>query len=349
MKGSPMRDARHRHNDDRQSLYRNVTDKIVGELEAGRLPWAQPWGTASAPLGLPQNGATGRRYSGINILILWGAVIELGYARQAWLTFRQALSLGGAVRKGERGTTVVFADRFVPKDGEGVHVGVSAMSARTTLIESDSTSRDASVPFLKRFTVFNVEQCDGLPEHLSVNAPPVPEGLILPQAEALIRATGAVVRIGGDRAYYDVESDAVRLPPPQAFFEPVNWHRTAFHELGHWTGHKTRLARDQSGAMKTKAYGREELVAEMAGAFVCAALSIVPTVRHADYLGEWLSILREDSRAIFRAASAASKAADYLLAFRGAASDAHDAASASAAAAALATPTEIPRCAEHQR
>lgn len=303
-----MQQERKRRSDDRQSLYAQVTDKIVRELEAGRVPWVQPWGGAKAALGLPLNGATQRRYSGINVLILWGAVVEQGFAAQAWLTFRQALALGGAVRKGERGTTVVFADRFVPKDADGAPTGASTAAA--------SEPRDRSVPFLKRYTVFNAAQCEGLPERLSVEAPPVPEGLIKPEAEALIRATGAVFRIGGSQAYYDANRDEVHVPPPQAYFEPINWHRTAFHELSHWTGSRSRLARDQSGTNRSKAYAREELVAEMAGAFICASLGIVPTVRHADYLGEWLSILREDSRAIFRAASAASKAADYLLAFR---------------------------------
>ncbi len=106
------------------------------------------------------------------------------------------------------------------------------------------------------------------------------------------------------------------MPPPQAKFEPINWHPTACHELAHWVGHKSRLARDLSGSYGSKAYAREELIAEMAGAFVCASLGIVPTVRHADYLGSWLEVLREEDRAIVRAASAASKAADYLLAFQ---------------------------------
>ena len=105
------------------------------------------------------------------------------------------------------------------------------------------------------------------------------------------------------------------MPPPEAYFEPINWHRTALHELGHWTGHASRLNRDHSGSFGSKSYAREELVAEMAGAFVCASLGIVPTVRHADYIGSWLEVLREDNRAIVRAASAASKAADFLLAF----------------------------------
>ncbi len=335
-----MQQSRTHNNENRQSLYAAVTDKIVRELEAGRLPWVQPWGGANPALGMPQNGATRRRYSGINILILWGAVIEQGFAQQAWLTFRQALALGGAVRKGERGTTVVFADRFVPKNGDG--------AAPSPACDQDGHEPDRSVPFLKRFTLFNIEQCDGLPPELYAQAAPVPQGLIVPEAEALIRATGAKFRIAGDRAFYDPSRDTVVVPPPQAFFEPINWHRTAFHELGHWTGHESRLSREQSGANGSKAYAREELVAEMAGAFVCASLNIVPTVRHADYLGEWLTVLREDSRAIFRAASAASKAADYLLAFRTAAETRQDG-NAATIDPKQARPTEIPLVAETQR
>jgi Antirestriction protein len=172
------------------------------------------------------------------------------------------------------------------------------------------------IPFLKWFTVFSVEQCEGVPEHICEPPPPIPEGLILPQAEALIAATGADFRIGGPSAFYSPAHDYVQVPRPDAFHDPVNWHRTAFHELGHWVGGAARLNRDQSGAFGSMAYGKEELVAEMTASFVCAALGIVPTVRHADYIGSWLEIIRGDDRAILRAASAASKAADYLLAFR---------------------------------
>ena len=122
--------------------------------------------------------------------------------------------------------------------------------------------------------------------------------------------------MGGDRAFYNPAQDYVQVPQPDAYFEPINWHRTALHELGHWVGHPSRLARDLTGAFGSALYAKEELVAEMASAFVCASLGIVPTVRHADYIGSWLDVLREDDRAIVRAASAASKAADYLLAFR---------------------------------
>src|SRR5579863_3575252 len=298
--------SKHRHEagPGRASLYDEITTKIISELEAGRLPWVQPWGTAAAkaPLAMPTNAVTGRQYSGINVLILWGAAIEHGFTGQSWLTFRQALSLGGNVRKGEHGTTVVYADRFIPDD------------------ERKRAERDGdepgAIPFLKRFTVFNTDQCENLPDGVITALPPVSEGLILPQAEALIAATGADFRMGGDRAFYSPAQDYVQVPRPDAYFEPINWHRTALHELGHWVGHPSRLARDLTGAFGSASYAKEELVAEMTSAFVCASLGIVPTVRHADYIGSWLEVLREDDRAIVRAASAASKAADYLLAFR---------------------------------
>jgi antirestriction protein ArdC len=164
--------------------------------------------------------------------------------------------------------------------------------------------------------VFNTDQCENLPRELTSAPAPVPEGLILPHAEALIAATGADFRIRGDRAFYSPNYDFIQVPRPEAYYEPINWHRTALHELGHWTGAAQRLDRDLSGSFGSKKYAQEELVAEITSAFVCASLGIVPTVRHADYIGSWLEVVREDDRAIVRAASAASKAADYLLAFR---------------------------------
>jgi antirestriction protein ArdC len=251
---------------------------------------------------MPKNAATQRRYSGVNVLILWGAVIERGFAGQSWLTFRQALGLGGHVRKGETGTTVVYADRFTPDE-------------ERRRAERDGDEPNA-IPFLKRFTVFNTDQCENLPAVLTTAPAPIPEGLIMPHAEALIAATGADFRVGGERAFYSPSYDFIQVPRPDAYFEPINWHRTALHELGHWCGHPSRLGRDLSGGFGSALYAKEELVAEMTSAFVCASLGIVPTVRHADYIASWLEVLREDDRAIVRAASAASKAADYLLAFR---------------------------------
>ena len=240
--------VRARPGQNRTSLYEDITNKIIAELEAGRLPWVQPWGSSgvSAPLAMPKNAATGRGYSGINVLILWGAVVQHGFPTQSWLTFRQALGLGGNVRKGERGMTVVYADRFIPDD--------ERRRSRETAEEA------VAIPFLKRFTVFNAAQCGGLPDDLVAVPPPVPQGLIIPEVEALIRANGADLRLGGDKAYYAPTHDYIQLPRPESYFEPINWHRTALHELGHWTGHASRLARNLSGAFGSKLYSREELV-----------------------------------------------------------------------------------------
>lgn len=306
MPGTSNRSARRKvgepqPQDNRAHLYDEVTARIIAELEAGRLPWVQPWGKAGG-IGpaLPRNALTARAYSGVNILILWGAVIEHGWPSQSWLTFRQAQEAGGCVRKGERGQCVVYADRFTPET------------------EKERAQRDGdearSVAFLKRFTVFNVAQCEGLREGLAADPAPLPERQIVPVAEDVIATSGVTFRVGGDRAFYAPDADFVAVPPQPAFFDQINYYRTCLHELTHATGHPSRLARDLKNAFGSKDYAREELVAEMGSAFLCATLGIVPTARHADYIGSWLEVLREDNRAIFRAASAATKAADWLLA-----------------------------------
>ena len=284
---------------DRTTVYQDITDVIIADLERGCAPWAQPWDSAAGavPLTLPRNAMTDRAYSGINILTLWSAVAKRRFTGHVWLTFRQALALGGAVRKGERGVTVVYADRFTPE----------AMRERAR----ETGDAVTSILFLKRFTLFNADQCEGLP--LDPQTPPPAPETIVSAAEAVIAATRADIRIGGGEAFYHPVLDYVQVPPVHSYFEPVNWYRTVFHELGHHSGHASRLNRDQTGAFGSSAYAREELVAEMAGAFVCASLGITPTVRHADYLSSWISVLRDDNRAITRAASAASKAADHIL------------------------------------
>jgi antirestriction protein ArdC len=285
----------------RLSIYEEVTARIVAEMEQGVVPWVRPWSRSAAPLGMPRSAASRKAYSGINILILWDAVIRRGYACQEWLTFRQALSLGGHVRKGERGTIICYADSFVPK-GERDRARESG----------DDPSR---VPFLRRFTVFNVEQCDGLPAHIVPPPPPAfPESEQLPAAEQLIAASGATIREAGGEAFYHLGEDFIRLPPRGSFITPADYYCTALHELGHWTAHPTRLGRDLTGRFGSTAYAREELIAELTSAFLAAHLGIVPKVRHADYLANWLAVLKADSKAIFHAASQASKASDFLLA-----------------------------------
>jgi antirestriction protein ArdC len=234
----------------RTTLYEDITSRIIADLETGRLPWVQPWDAGRAAIGLPYNALSDRRYSGINILTLWHAVLTRGFRGHGFLTFRQALSLGGTVRRGESGISVVYTRRAAseatqPGGGDGGSAG----------------ARKGGFAFLKQFTLFSVDQCDGLPDKYHVAPPPIPEGLILPQAAALIAATGADLRIGGASAYYSPRHDFVAVPRPDDFYEPVDWHRTAFHELGHWTGHKSRLDRDQTGSFGSKPYGHEELIA----------------------------------------------------------------------------------------
>ncbi len=288
----------------RDTIYREITDKIIRDFENGIVPWVRPWqsGSGLSLLSLPQNALTKRCYSGINILLLWSALDEKGFANSKWLTFKQALAMGGSVRKGESGTHVYFSDKFVPE--------------KEKQKAQDEGTDPASVHFLKRYSVFNVAQCDGLPEGLNVARESLPDCEIVPHAEALIAATGADFRVGGDQAFYAPSEDFIRIPHQSSFVDQINYYRTAFHELGHWTGHKTRLERSLTTKFGTVDYAREELVAELATAFVCASLGIVPTVRHADYIGNWLQVLREDARAIVKAASLASKACDFLLQFQ---------------------------------
>lgn len=288
----------------RDNLYRDITEKIIAELERGIVPWVQPWTSSNqlCPLGLPVNGLTRRNYSGINILLLWSALEERGFGSPFWVTFKQCIAMGGTVRKGEKGTHVYFADKFVPQKEK-------------TRAEETGDEPNA-IAFLKRYTVFNAEQCDGLPKGLIASPVAKTERQIVPDAEALIAASGADFRIGGDQAFYVPSEDFIRIPQASDFKDTINWYRTAFHELGHWTGHKTRLDRNLTTKFGTQDYAREELVAEMATAFVCASLGIVPSVRHADYIGNWLQVLKEDAKAIVRAASLASKASDFILAFR---------------------------------
>lgn len=287
----------------RASLYEDVTSHIIAQMEQGSLPWVQPWQSSATALGMPRSAATRKPYSGINILILWDAAIRRGFAAQEWLTFRQALALGGHVRKGERGTTICYADSFVPK----------AEQQRA----KDSGDDPTAIAFLKRFTVFNIEQCEGLPVHVAPSPASCDSHIAHPAAERLIADSAAQIREGGSRAFYHRGDDYIAIPPRATFLSPNDFYCTLLHELGHWTAHPARLARDLQNRFGSSAYAREELIAELTSAFLCAHLGIVPRVRHADYLANWLGVLREDCRAIFHAASQATKASEFLLALSG--------------------------------
>lgn len=310
-KGKPRRRSK-----DRSDLYQTVTDQVIADLEAGTVPWVKPWdGGGSAGLGLPENASTGRGYSGINILLLWAAAMEHGRSCHVWLTYRQAQGLGAQVRKGERGTTIVHAGSFTPKEDGTKAEGTGGGETDQGSVRGTDTPSNREVRYLKRYTVFHVDQVEGLEGYAPAPAEPVDPEHIHERAEALIAATGADISHGGDSAYYMPGPDRIQLPHHSSFTLPVEYYVTGLHELCHWTGHASRLDRNLTRSNDSKDYAREELVAEMGAAFLCAAIGVTPALRHADYLASWLEVLREDKRAIFKAASLASKASDFILEF----------------------------------
>lgn len=290
---------------DRKDIYTRVTDRIISDLENGVRTWLKPWsaehtaGRLSRPL--RHNGIP---YQGMNILLLWGEALEKGYTAPIWITFKQAHELGGHVRKGEKGSLVVYANKL-------------------TRTETDDKGEEVEkqIPFMKGYAVFNVEQVDGLPAHYygkPENLLPLPERL--DHAERFIVNTGVTVRHGGNSAYYSPTKDLVQMPPFEAFKDRESYYATILHELIHATSHKSRLDRSfNAKRFGDHGYAREELVAELGAAFLSADLGIIPEIRddHAAYLAHWLKVLQEDKRAIFSAAAHAQRAADYLQGLQG--------------------------------
>lgn len=282
-----------------KDVYSRVTDRIVADLEKGVRSWMKPW-SASNTEGrvlrpLRHNGTP---YKGINVLLLWGEAVEKGYTSPTWMTYKQAETLNAHVRKGEKGSLVVFADRY-------------------TKTEANDKGEDVehSIPFMKAYTVFNVQQIEGLPAQYQPT--PAPDTAPLPlfeDAEKFFAGTGAEFRHGGNRAFYAPAADFIQLPPPDAFRDAESYAATKAHELTHWTGHQDRMAREFGKRFGDQAYAFEELVAELGAAFLCADLGVTPETRedHAAYLGHWLAVLKSDKRAIFTAAAHAQRAADYL-------------------------------------
>lgn len=277
-----------------------VTNQIIERLEAGVRPWFRPWnaenaaGRISRPL-----RHNGQPYQGANILMLWMSAELQGFSCPYWMTFQQAKELGGFVKKGEHGSPVVYASTFKK----------SGTSTEGQEIEEE-------IPFLKEYTVFNAEQVEGLPRHFYALAEPPKEILQrIEHADRFFKNTGADIQHQGNRAYYALEPDHVRMPPFETFRDAESYSATLAHEMTHWTRHPSRLNRDMGRKKWGDAgYAMEELVAELGSAFLCADLEITPELRedHASYIHEWLKVLQEDKGAIFTAASHASKAVEFL-------------------------------------
>ena len=278
-------------------IHTRITQQIIAQLEAGTRPWSQPWtsgGTISRPL-----RHDGTPYSGINIVLLWSEAAARGFTASTWMTFRQALVLGAHVRKGERGSTVVYADTLVRS-------------------ETDDSGEDAvsRIPFLKTYTVFNLEQIERLPDRYAPQLPVVvnPEARIA-AAETFFGHCGAEVRHGDGSAYYAPGPDVIQMPPFEGFRDAQSYYATLGHEMTHWTRHPTRLDRDFGrGRFGDENYAREELVAELGAAFLCAdlRLALEPREDHAAYVASWLQVLKNDKRFIVSAAAHAQRAVAHL-------------------------------------
>lgn len=287
-------------NTERQDVYTRITGQIIHSLEQGVRPWSKPWdaehaaGRITRPLrhnGLP--------YSGINILMLWFSATEQGFSAPIWMTFKQAAEMNAHVRKGEKGSLVVYANTITKKEDDG-----------------DGNEVERDIPFMKGYTVFNVEQIEGLPEQFYAKAEPkmtAPERIA--HADAFFAATGINIQYRGTRACYAAEPDAIQMPPIETFRDAESFYATLAHEATHATKHPSRL--DGNLGRKNwgnEGYAREELVAELGAAFLCADLELTPEVRedHASYIASWLEVLKNDKRAIFQAASHAQRAVEFL-------------------------------------
>ena len=273
-------------------IHQDVTNKIVAAMEADPGQWTKPWSTN----GRPKNATTGRRYSGVNILLLGMSGASEGYPSGLWASYKQWQGIGAQVNAGERGTTIVYASTFTPKDAE---------------------PDTKAIHFLKSTKVFNADQVDGFKVEEDA-----PVSLVerIKDVDQFTHATGALIRHGGDRAYYSLASDEILIPELSSFKDTStgtateNMYGTLLHELTHWTGHKSRCDREFGKRFGTEAYAAEELVAELGASFLCAGLglAIEPRKDHAQYINSWIRLLKSDKRAIFTAASKASQAVEWL-------------------------------------
>jgi antirestriction protein ArdC len=292
--------------DKARETYDRLVASFIEQLSNGVAPWTKPWSDSGFDPTMPHNAVSGRSYHGVNVWLLWGAAQALGYPSNAWLTYHQASTLGGHVRKGEHGQLVILWKRYTKLDATKA---------------DDDPERERSFLLMRGYTVFNVAQCEGLPEKFSEKAEPKPIDIGEDDVAKFIAALGSDLRHGGDRAFYSPTHDFVQMPNPEQFRDRADYLSTNLHEHAHWSGHDSRLARTFGARFGDQAYAMEELVAEMTSAFLCATLGIEGKLQHAEYLANWAKTLGEHRTALWTAASKASAAAEYLKGKAGLAED----------------------------
>ena len=270
-------------------IYQQVTDRIISELERGAAPWIKPW-TTFASGGEDQNIISKKPYNGINRVILGMS----GFSSSKWASFKQWQQLGATVRKGEKGTMIVF---YSPIKKESIN-------------PTNGQLESSAYHCLKSYFVFNADQVDGI----EIEKPATVEKpfIDIPALEKRVIDTGAVINHGSSSAFYRRDSDSIHLPNKGAFKSESDYYATLLHELIHWSGASFRLDRTKGKRFADTAYAFEELVAELGAAFLCQDYQIQGDLRHADYIGSWLKCLKDDNKAIFNAAALAQKAADYV-------------------------------------
>ena len=285
---------------ERFDIHQHITDQIVTAIEKGAGEFQLPWHGSSSAIMRPTNIASKKPYRGVNIIALWAASEHKNFGSGIWGTYRQWAESGAQVRKGEKSSYVVFYKEFATDDSTG-----SGDEIETRL-------------FARATPVFAAEQVEGFETPVLVNPTPMEA---VAHADAFVAATGAVIAHGGTRAYYRPSTDSIQLPPREAFIgtktstPAESYYSTLLHELTHWTSHEHRCNRQLGKRFGDNAYAMEELVAELGAAFLCADLGITtePRADHAQYLASWLAVLKADKRAVFTAASAASKATEFLV------------------------------------
>ena len=277
-----------------RDLYQEVTDRIIEQLEQGVAPWVRPWRADARSGGMPYNAISGKAYRGINVALLYSNL----YPETGWMTYKQASDVGANVRKGEKGSMIVFYKPFVVRD-------------RNAPVNADGEHPERTIPLLRAFHVFNLAQIENLPAKFLPQPDNRPEPERHATAESLM--SRATVKHGGDRAFYAPAPDFIQLPDARSFADMGAYYGTALHELTHWTGHSARLSREYGKRFGDQAYAREELVAEMGAAFLCAHCGIAGKLQHPEYISNWLQVLKGDKRAVLIAASHAQKASDFVL------------------------------------